>query len=129
MFSINIFQQRELNLSLLKSRPSRADIIFSTSLAMASTPTGINTPSTHHHHQGRWLRKLLRPNGRRVHIAGSPEEHRRLQRSLPTIEPDGEFDIYIHGSDEHVSCQAFALFAYGHSQDLVASHPRNSCPP
>lgn len=104
------------------------DIVSSTSIGMASTPTGINTPSTHHH-QGRWLRKLLRPNGRRVHIAGSPEEHRRLQRSLPTIEPDGEFDIYIHGSDEHVSRKAFALFAYEHSQDLVASNSGNSCSP
>lgn len=66
---------------------------------MATTPVFENT-SAHH---GKWLRKLLRPNGRRVHIAGSPEEHERLRRTLSTVEPDGEFDIYIHGSDEHVS--------------------------
>lgn len=45
----------------------------------------------------------MRPDGRRIHIAGSPEEHERLRKTLPSIEPDGEFDIYIHGSDEHVS--------------------------
>lgn len=45
----------------------------------------------------------MRPDGRRIHIAGSPEEHERLRKTLPSIEPDAEFDIYIHGSDEHVS--------------------------
>ena len=63
---------------------------------MASTPVPENASS---HHR---LRNLLKPDGRRVHIAGSPEEHVRLRRNLSTIEPDGEFDVYIHGSDEHV---------------------------
>lgn len=62
---------------------------------MASTPKA----SAHH---GRRLRKLLRPNGRRVHIAASPEEHDRLRRDLAKVEPDEDFDVYIHGSDEHV---------------------------
>ncbi|MCJ1470309.1 hypothetical protein MMC07_008954 [Pseudocyphellaria aurata] len=65
---------------------------------MTSTPI-FETASSHH---GRWLRKLLRPDGRRVHIAGSPEEHERLRRTLSTVEPDGQFDVYIHGSDEHL---------------------------
>ncbi|MCJ1271533.1 hypothetical protein MMC22_011435 [Lobaria immixta] len=65
---------------------------------MASTPT-LETATSHH---GRWLRNLLRPDGRRVHIAGSPEEHERLRRTLSTVEPDGQFDVYIHGSDEHL---------------------------
>ena len=33
-----------------------------------------------HFHTGRRLRKLLRPNGRRVHIATTPEEHIHLKR-------------------------------------------------
>ena len=33
-----------------------------------------------HFHTGRRLRKLLRPNGRRVHIAATPEEHVHLKR-------------------------------------------------
>lgn len=65
---------------------------------MASTPV-LENASSHH---GKFLRRLLRANGRRVHIASSPEEHDRLRRTLSTIEPDGEFDVYIHGSDEHV---------------------------
>lgn len=34
----------------------------------------------HHLHPGRRLKKLLRPNGRRVHIAATPEEHIHLTR-------------------------------------------------
>ena len=33
-----------------------------------------------HFHTGRRLRKLLRPSGRRVHIAATPEEHIHLKR-------------------------------------------------
>lgn len=33
-----------------------------------------------HFHTGQRLRKLLRPNGRRVHIAATPEEHIHLTR-------------------------------------------------
>ncbi|KAL8741846.1 MAG: hypothetical protein Q9190_005592 [Brigantiaea leucoxantha] len=60
------------------------------------------TPTTHHHLNGRKLRNLLRPNGRRVHIANTPEEHSRLRQSLAGIEPDDNFDIYLHGSPEHI---------------------------
>lgn len=37
-------------------------------------------PSHAHSHTGRRLRKLLRENGRRVHIASTPEEHIHLKR-------------------------------------------------
>ena len=57
--------------------------------------------SGHFHTPGR-LKKLLKPDGRRVHIAASPEEHIRLTRTLPKIEPDENFDCYIHGSEEHL---------------------------
>lgn len=67
---------------------------------MAHTPTGLEYAPTNH---GRWLRKLLRPNGRRVHIAASPEEHEKLRKTLTKIEPDDEYDVFIHGSDEHVN--------------------------
>ena len=67
---------------------------------MANTPPGLEYASTSN---GRWLRKLSRPNGRRVHIAKSPEEHERLRKTLLKIEPDEEYDVYIHGSDEHVN--------------------------
>ena len=73
-------------------------------LENASTQ-GLTTPSEHtsgHFHTPRRLKKLLRPNGRRVHIAATPEEHIHLTRSLPNIEPDDNFDCYIHGSNEHL---------------------------
>ena len=77
---------------------------------METTPTQppetpAETPAeapTHHLHTGRRLRKLLRPDGRRIHIAASPEEHLRLSRTLPNIEPDDNFEVHIHGSAEHV---------------------------
>ena len=56
----------------------------------------------HHSHRGQRLRKLLHPSGKRIHIAGSPEEHSKLKTTLPKIEPDENFDIYIHGSPEHL---------------------------
>ena len=56
-----------------------------------------------HSHTGKRLRKLLRPDGKRIHIAASPEEHLRLTRTLPNIEPDDNFEVHIHGSAEHVS--------------------------
>ena len=44
-------------------------------------PTTTPTQAIHRHiHTGRRLRKLLRPNGRRVHIAATPEEHIHLKR-------------------------------------------------
>ena len=49
-----------------------------------STPavnTSVLPQAFHAHlHPGRRLKKLLRPNGRRVHIASTPEEHIRLTR-------------------------------------------------
>lgn len=67
---------------------------------MANTPPGFEYGTTS---QGRGLRKFIRPDGRRIHIASSPEEHERLRKTLPKIEPDEEYDVYIHGSDEHVN--------------------------
>lgn len=51
----------------------------------------------HHHKQS--FRQFLRPNGRKVHIAQTPEEHARLKKEL---HPPEDFDIYIHGTEEHV---------------------------
>lgn len=71
---------------------------------MASTPIGAGE-GTHgtRHHPGRRLRQLLQPSGKRIHIAADPEEHERLKLRLTTSEPDEDFDIYIHGSDEHLA--------------------------
>lgn len=62
-------------------------------------------PSHGHFHTGQRLRKLLRPNGRRVHIAATPEEQIRLMRFvdyivisfalLPIAKETGEFDYCL----------------------------------
>jgi hypothetical protein len=49
---------------------------------------------------GRPFRKFRRPNGREVHIAQTPEEQARLRKDL---HPPEDFDVYIYGTDEHVS--------------------------
>lgn len=58
--------------------------------------------SHHHHHTGRRIRQFLHPNGKKIHIAGSPSEAEQLRRALSSTEKDGTFDLVIHGSPEHV---------------------------
>ena len=70
---------------------------------MPTPLSGQDTPVPRHQsHHGRRLRKLLHPNGRRIHIAATPDEHIKLTRTLPKIEPDENFEVYIHGSAEHL---------------------------
>ncbi|KAF2491628.1 hypothetical protein BU16DRAFT_574646 [Lophium mytilinum] len=83
---------------------------------MATTPTPADSVSIaptavshqhqhqhpHLHHTGRRLRHFLRPDGRKVHIAGSPDEAEKLKRTLSVSEKEGTFDLVIHGTDEHI---------------------------
>ncbi|KAI9741143.1 MAG: hypothetical protein M1834_002856 [Cirrosporium novae-zelandiae] len=54
-----------------------------------------------HQHHGHSLKHLFRPDGRKVHIAPSPDVAEQLHKSLSREEK--EFDIYIHGSPEHLN--------------------------
>ncbi|KAI9863856.1 MAG: hypothetical protein M1813_003508 [Trichoglossum hirsutum] len=54
-----------------------------------------------HEHRNR-LRQFFLPDGRKVHIAASPQEADTLKHKLSRQYPDQEFDLYIHGSPEHV---------------------------
>ena len=65
------------------------------------TPSGTSTPHKAYH-RGRRLRRFLKPDGGRVHIAATPEEHIKLKQTLPHIEPDDNFEVHIHGSEEHL---------------------------
>lgn len=70
---------------------------------MASTQDSIGSTITHSiQHTGQRLKHLLRPDGRRIHIAATPEESARLHKTLAAVEPEGKFDIYLHGSPEHL---------------------------
>jgi len=77
---------------------------------MTSTPvstSGItletNSHSPHHgHHRGKRLRHFLLPDGKKVHIALSPEEADSLRQRLTAISKDEPFDLVISGSPEHL---------------------------
>ncbi|KAJ8115459.1 hypothetical protein OPT61_g2910 [Boeremia exigua] len=82
---------------------------------MTSTPAtlinGIETPASartgqHHHHHplngaGKRIRHFLRPDGRQVHIAGNPDEARRMSETL-RMQEISDIDLVVHGSREHI---------------------------
>ena len=73
------------------------------------TPTGVQSPQLgpHHHphveHAKERLRHLVHPDGRRIHIAHTPEEHVKLQKDLSQQEGSNQFDVVISGSPEHLA--------------------------
>ena len=68
---------------------------------------GEGNPHSYHlhlpHDLRRRVRQFLKPDGRRVLVVPNPEEETKLRRHLSVLEPNGNFDVYIHGSAEHVS--------------------------
>ncbi|KAL6705389.1 hypothetical protein ACN47E_007038 [Coniothyrium glycines] len=73
----------------------------------ADTPSGAkHSPHAHHHphlhHTGRRARHLFKPDGRKVHIASSPDEASQMRRKLSTANDNDDFDLVIHGSPEHI---------------------------
>ncbi|KAF2203314.1 hypothetical protein GQ43DRAFT_479183 [Delitschia confertaspora ATCC 74209] len=72
-------------------------------LVNASPSIGHNSHSHHHHHHaGRRLRHFFHPDGRKIHIAGSPDEAEHIRKTLSTTAKEGGFDIVIHGTPEHL---------------------------
>ncbi|TVY33559.1 hypothetical protein LOCC1_G007531, partial [Lachnellula occidentalis] len=69
------------------------------------TPTTTTSAGSHqHHHRGHRLRNFLLPDGRKVHIALSPEEAESLKQRLAAIRKDEPepFDLVLSGSPEHL---------------------------
>jgi hypothetical protein len=73
---------------------------------------GTTTPVSGHphlHHTGRRIRQFFMPDGRKIHVAHSPEElenHKRRKSSAAALEKmdeEEDFDVVLHGSSEHVS--------------------------
>lgn len=54
------------------------------------------------------LRHFLHPNGKRIHVANSPEDAAHLRRRLAQIHSEDEFDVYISGSPEHLDALRLA---------------------
>ncbi|KAJ9610550.1 hypothetical protein H2200_005327 [Cladophialophora chaetospira] len=74
----------------------------------AQSPTGVQSPplEPHHHphleHAKERLRHLIHPDGRKIHIAHTPEEHIKLQNQLRQQGAE-QFDVVISGSPEHLA--------------------------
>jgi len=54
-----------------------------------------------HQHRTRG-RHFIHPSGKTIRIAATPEEHRRLTFELSQSQTNEAYDIFIHGSPEHV---------------------------
>ena len=66
-------------------------------------------PHLHLHQAGKRIRHFFHPDGRKIHIANSPEEIDHLRKTVSATEKDGEFDVVIHGSPEHVCSSSYFL--------------------
>ena len=78
----------------------------------AQTPVDVQSPppEEHHHHHPHahhakeGLRRLVHPDGRKIHIAHTPEEDVKLRKQLSQQGvPPEEFDVVISGSPEHLA--------------------------
>jgi hypothetical protein len=69
-----------------------------------TTPHGLHNHHPHlGNHTGKRIRHFLRPDGRKVHIASSPDDANDLRRKLSTANEKDDFDLVVHGSPEHVT--------------------------
>ncbi|TKA79689.1 hypothetical protein B0A55_04073 [Friedmanniomyces simplex] len=61
-------------------------------------------PPRHFGHEAQAkLRHFLHPDGKRIHVAQSPEEALRLRSKLARLHPADAFDVYISGTPEHLA--------------------------
>jgi hypothetical protein len=79
-----------------------------TLLGGSHTPASATTEHDHDHshlhgHSGKTLRHFFSPEGRRIHVARSPEEVDKLRKQSIAVDEKDNFDFVIHGSPEHVS--------------------------
>jgi hypothetical protein len=89
---------------------------------MSSTPTtttGITVSSDHSHHRGKRLRHFMLPDGRKVHIALSPEEAESLRQRLTAVRKDEPFDLVISGSPEHLNALRQAHSHYDERREML----------
>ncbi|ETI25999.1 hypothetical protein G647_02776 [Cladophialophora carrionii CBS 160.54] len=77
----------------------------------AQTPVAVQSPPAGEHsrrhphvnHARERLRHLIHPDGRKIHIAHTPEEHVKLQKELSQQLGGDQFDVVISGSPEHLA--------------------------
>jgi hypothetical protein len=90
---------------------------------MSTTPTttsGITLSGGHSHHKaGKRLRHFMLPDGRKVHIALSPEEAESLRQRLTTIKKGEPFDLVVSGSPEHLDALRRAHSHYDEKREML----------
>jgi len=96
------------------SSPGTTTPTTTTGITLASGGTGHG-----HHHTGKRLRHLLLPDGRKVHIALSPEEAESLRQRLTAIKRDEPFDLVIQGSPEHLEHLRHAHSHYDEKREML----------
>jgi hypothetical protein len=96
---------------------------------MYATNTMETTESTTHHlhlpGQGhaRRLKHFVLPNGRRIHIAPTPEEQTRLLKELTHEDPSANFDVLIQGTPEaHLVIRELHAHGAARRESLRAEH-------
>ncbi|KAK4507404.1 hypothetical protein PRZ48_001139 [Zasmidium cellare] len=86
-----------------------------------------STPESHHHHGAHLrerLRHFLHPNGKKIHVAASPEEAISLRQRLEQIHSNEDFDVYISGTPEHLEALRSAQTHHEDRRDeLRSEHP------
>lgn len=74
-------------------------------LSFAKQDHGHGAGEQKHHYAARTrerVRHFLHPDGRRIHVASSPEEVSQLRKKLSNVNKDEEFDIFLSGTPEHL---------------------------
>ena len=84
-----------------------------------TTTTGITAVGEHSHHRGKRVRHFVLPDGRKVHIALSPEEAETLRQRLTAIKKDEPFDLVISGSPEHLDALRRAHSHYDEKREML----------
>lgn len=86
---------------------SKSPVSEKTSKLSFAVPTGHggHTGQQQHQHVAKAkekLRHFLHPDGKRIHVASSPDEAIRLRHQLSQLHTEGEFDVYVSGTPEHL---------------------------
>lgn len=112
----------------MTSSPANGGDIEKQQIGLSTGTPEEHSTHHHHHHHGAHLRERLRhflhPNGKKIHVAASPEEAISLKARLSQIHSDDDFEIYISGTPEHLDALRSAQNHHEDRRDqLRQEHP------
>lgn len=89
----------------MTSTPKKSDPEKTAGLSFAE-PVAHGARGHQQHHHGakarERIRHFLHPDGKRIHVASSPEDAINLRSKLARLHKEGEFDVCISGTPEHL---------------------------